>query len=816
MSTDLKSHSHGNVLPGSAGRLSGIDFSSNNFKKMTVSEALAKFKKDIEGQRFSFVKATQGTDYKNEFFKSQWNYLGDQIKQGKMDLRVAYSFLNAGNAADGEKQAKAFLAEVGVHGKLPAGTRLALDWEQGALKTPEVLKGAADYIHKVTGTWPIVYTSSSNEPVARQMVPGAPRWEANYGLTDRGIDDEGGKILPSKSDTFDQYSDGKAYGLSYDMNVFNGTEAALRKFAGFDSKSVSHKGLTPTGKRDNAEIESALKHGPISEGATGPAVKALNRLLGILGFDTGSNASQFGPQTATAMQEFQAAEGLKANGVLDKQTFSQMVNVETRVREEPGTVGVGQMSTQAAMVERDLTALGYERSSGDGVLSKTDTAALKHFERDDKLHVSGSTLTPSVEAALSRDVKALNHSPYRTRVVPSKEHTRLDTDTAKEVAKTETGIGLGSRGQTVSDIQSHLLAAGFNPGKTAGDFDDRTVGAVEAFQRESGLPVTGRVDAKAWADLEKSFMYTKSPTNPPQSLDERSSAVLQTQRLLRELGYAKVAGNSLFGKDTEEAVVAFQKKQHLDPTGQVGKATLDALEKAVQKLVPKEPKLQFGSRGPAVRKLQELLIKAGFKTGGVDGHFGEQTLAALMDYQYSRGLHLDGVANEKTWRALFTDEGVVNKPPKHGTIANLIARAYLGDNEETVNGVTGLEYSGRLPMDTWVPPYVDCANFVSACLQVAGKLPASQHSDNVKGLKKNLLHDGWKLVPLKDAKPGDVVCFDGPEGPLQHVELFNAWVKGKPQYIGSNNIQANGDQTICTDDGSYFDGYKKYVLQPPA
>jgi lysozyme len=226
---------HPNVLPGSAGRLSGIDFSSNNFSKDTIAEAEAQFRKDIAGQKFTFVKATQGTKYVNPFFKTQWAILGQQIAEGKTDLRVAYGFLNSGDAASGKAQAEAFLKEVGVSGKLPAGTRLALDWEGSALGTPEVLKAAADYIHQVTGTWPIVYTSSSNEGVAREMVPNAPRWEANYGQSDLGLNNEGGKILPSSGDTFDQYSDGKAYGRSYDLNVFKGSEAALRKFAGFSS-----------------------------------------------------------------------------------------------------------------------------------------------------------------------------------------------------------------------------------------------------------------------------------------------------------------------------------------------------------------------------------------------------------------------------------------------------------------------------------------------------------------------------------------------------------------------------------------------------
>jgi flagellum-specific peptidoglycan hydrolase FlgJ len=135
-----------------------------------------------------------------------------------------------------------------------------------------------------------------------------------------------------------------------------------------------------------------------------------------------------------------------------------------------------------------------------------------------------------------------------------------------------------------------------------------------------------------------------------------------------------------------------------------------------------------------------------------------------------------------------------------------VARGFLGWTEYK------LQPSGKLDMDQWVPKNVDCANFVSGCLEKAGLISHSQRSDNVVGLANNLRKDGWKDVPLKDAKPGDVVCFDGPEGNYQHVEIFNGWVNGKPQFIGSNNVLSDGTQEVTTDTGSW--AYRFHVLQP--
>lgn len=178
-------------------------------------QSAATFEKSIAHSQFAAIKATEGTSYVDPTFKKRWAELGHKIDQGKMSLRMAYLFLDKGNGAG---QAKHFLDTLGIKGKLKPGTRLALDWEAGALSSPQTLKDAANYIHKVTGLWPIVYTSASQVGRARAVVPNAPMWEAKW---------SGGKA--DHNVPFVQYSDGPGY----DHDVFNGGVAALRKFAGF-------------------------------------------------------------------------------------------------------------------------------------------------------------------------------------------------------------------------------------------------------------------------------------------------------------------------------------------------------------------------------------------------------------------------------------------------------------------------------------------------------------------------------------------------------------------------------------------------------
>lgn len=75
------------------------------------------------------------------------------------------------------------------------------------------------------------------------------------------------------------------------------------------------------------------------------------------------------------------------------------------------------------------------------------------------------------------------------------------------------------------------------------------------------------------------------------------------------------------------------------------------------------PVLRRGDRGPAVRRLQQLLQNAGVSPGAIDGIFGGMTDAAVRTFQARRGLAVTGVANVATWTALGQNCGVGPVPP---------------------------------------------------------------------------------------------------------------------------------------------------------
>ena len=65
--------------------------------------------------------------------------------------------------------------------------------------------------------------------------------------------------------------------------------------------------------------------------------------------------------------------------------------------------------------------------------------------------------------------------------------------------------------------------------------------------------------------------------------------------------------------------------------------------------------IKQGSLSNYVLIAQDDLNTLGYRTGGLDGIFGSQTRNAVMSYQRSRGLSVDGIVECNTWRSLQED-----------------------------------------------------------------------------------------------------------------------------------------------------------------
>lgn len=175
-------------------------------------------------------------------------------------------------------------------------------------------------------------------------------------------------------------------------------------------------------------------------------------------------------------------------------------------------------------------------------------------------------------------------------------------------------------------------------------------------------PLTGTI--KLWNKSTSSGGYYYAPTTavvPDMPMLYRGctgDAVKTLQDKLNALGYNSGSVDGIFGAKTYAAVTAFQKANSLGVDGIVGKLTWGKLY-GVSPAMPVEtttvvgrPTVSYGSRGDAVRKLQELLNALGYDCGSVDGIFGSKTKAAVLAFQKANGLGVDGIVGPLTWAKL--------------------------------------------------------------------------------------------------------------------------------------------------------------------
>ena len=110
--------------------------------------------------------------------------------------------------------------------------------------------------------------------------------------------------------------------------------------------------------------------------------------------------------------------------------------------------------------------------------------------------------------------------------------------------------------------------------------------------------------------------------------------------------------------------------------------------------------LSLDMTGLDVSELQRLLTAAGFPTGGIDGNFGPDTLAAVLHFQARMSLATDGVVGPITWAKLEGVQGLDQLPPVPANPYQLPAHAeeYFG---ATPNGAFGGVPWDKALCQTW-------------------------------------------------------------------------------------------------------------------
>ena len=473
----------------------------------------------------------------------------------------------------------------------------------------------------------------------------------------------------------------------------------------------------------------------IEPGDTGDNVLALQRRLIQLGYLTGTPDGTYGTQTQNAIKLFQKALGISQTGIanvsLQERLFSENAptyaaanatatpgragsavnaNTGTGTVNTPSTVQTtnsystlvrGDSGEAVKALQRRLQELGYLNGSADGQFGAMTERAVKAFQAS-----LGLTQSGVASASLQERLYASN-APYApVTAAPTARPTARPTQapTAQPTYNPYGGyveLTYGTKNSlAVQQMQNRLKVLGYFSATATGNYYSETSAAVSAFQSAMGLEPTGKATPETlyllYSNAAVPHTITAAPTQPAVtaapnptisgfaelSRGSRGSEVISLQKRLIVLGWATGSADGIYGQQTVDAVMRFQRAIGYEQTGVATPEMQAILFSSVAPqysptaaptsvptatptqapVVTAEPqptarytRLGYNDSGDSVKALQQRLKDLGYFSGNVAGHYLEKTQSAVTLFQAALGWPQDGQASAELQDVLFSD-----------------------------------------------------------------------------------------------------------------------------------------------------------------
>lgn len=426
----------------------------------------------------------------------------------------------------------------------------------------------------------------------------------------------------------------------------------------------------------------ATQSSTLKVGSEGSDVKRLQQRLKDLGYYTGSVDGKFGKGTESAVRDFQAAHKLSVDGKAGKSTQTTLYGSSAKkktastVTAKPtsGTTATAKPSSsssytngktdiylevgsknasQVKILQNRLIVLGYLSGTADGEYGATTEAAVKAFQSRNGLYADGKAGPETLAKLYSSSAQK-----------------------ASAVAGHLGSLKSGMNGSAVRTLQKNLRTLGYYNGSVDGDYGSGTEAAVSAFQNASGLKADG-VAGKATLNAIQNALSgggsgsSGSKSNPDvygltassggytslSASSGKKNDVSALQSVLQANGYYSGSVDGSYGSGTSDAVKKYQRAAGLRVTGVAGPCTQRLLYNSAGEK-GSYSKLQIGSSGSAVKKLQYALYELKYYDGDITGTYDSKTENAVMAFQEVNGLYIDGIAGQDTQRRLYSSKAV--------------------------------------------------------------------------------------------------------------------------------------------------------------
>lgn len=388
-----------------------------------------------------------------------------------------------------------------------------------------------------------------------------------------------------------------------------------------------------------------------------------------------------------------ANQGLSAIQILQRY-YTTNVRLVTSERIEdvkgsyPGTpLRIGSSGDDVHLLQQQLNAIAVNYPAIpviypiDGIYGEQTAAAVRIFQRQFSLTVDG-VVGKSTWYKINYIYLAVRKLAELTSI------GRVEGLNSGEWP----GVTLrqGDRSLYVQQLQYYLQTiASFNnaiyPIKNIDSyFGNDTYQAVVSFQRAYSLTRDGIVGMSTWNRIFEVYSDYEQVVNPDDQapvypgtalrIGSSGADVLAIQDAINIVNIESpsipiLVEDGIFGENTRNAVIQFQRLYNLDADGIVGQLTWNKLFEIAYSITngnsvsPAHPPypgtvLRLNSRGEAVKLIQQRLnfisiYYPSIPTVTVDGVYGPNTQRAVEAFQRLLGLNVDGITGRTTWNKIM-------------------------------------------------------------------------------------------------------------------------------------------------------------------
>jgi len=178
---------------------------------------------------------------------------------------------------------------------------------------------------------------------------------------------------------------------SVDGDFGPGTEQAVKDFQKvhqLTSDGIVNKATYDAIKKAEAEAK------PIKKGASGDSVVKIQKRLSELGYLTSSVDGSFGSGTEQAVINFQTANSLNPNGIVNENTYIKMFSSEAKSYVAPTSAAAAQQGSDNAATRSSQGSMVWVTKTGKRYHSKSNCGSTKNAWQVPLAEAEGMGLTP--------------------------------------------------------------------------------------------------------------------------------------------------------------------------------------------------------------------------------------------------------------------------------------------------------------------------------------------------------------------------------------------------------------------------------------